>query len=345
MALPRRGAPSLPAGVRPGKPRFRAEEVRALDDAVEGFLLKLQAERNLSPHTVRAYRLDIGQFCDFMRRAGKERFDQVDYRFLRSFLANLNTRGFSRASIARKTSSLRSFFSFLQERGIIRDDPSAVLSSPKLQRRLPRVLSLNEIECSEEKHASLEVYRTSLRDLAMVELLYGSGIRVGELVGLDLGDVDFARREIRVMGKGRKERIVPINQVALEILRSYLEKERPRLLEGVSGTLELVGSGGEPREAADAARAVFINVRGRRISDRGVRRVVERFFRAVGPGRHVTPHTLRHTFATHLLEGGADLRSVQELLGHVDLSTTQIYTHLSKAQLKSIYLKTHPRAR
>ncbi len=341
------GSPFFSAGwLRDSAPRWRGG---ALNVEVEEFILKLEAERNLSPHTVRAYRLDVEQFCEFMRRAGKNRFDQVDYRFLRSYLANLNTRGFSRSSIARKTSSLRGFFAFLREKGSVSDDPTVLLSSPKLQRRLPRVLSLSEIDCSRERHQSLEVYRTSLRDLAMVELLYGTGIRVSELVGLDLDDVDFVRQEVRVLGKGRKERIVPVNRVALDLLRAYIDKERPQLLEGASGHLRAVGpeSGGKSPSGNrdDAGKAVFVNVRGRRISDRGARRAVERFFRAVGPGKHVTPHTLRHTCATHMLEGGADLRSVQELLGHVDLSTTQIYTHLSKAQLKSIYLKTHPRAR
>jgi integrase/recombinase XerC len=155
--------------------------------------------------------------------------------------------------------------------------------------------------------------------------------------------VDFERLEIRVFGKGSKERIVPVNEVALELLQTYLEKERPLLLDTGKRKLSLVDGNGR-EEGDDPLRALFINVRGTRMSDRGARRAVERFFSAIGEGKHVTPHTLRHTFATHLLEGGADLRSVQELLGHVDLSTTQIYTHLSKAQLKSVYFRTHPRA-
>ncbi len=316
-----------------------------MEDLIEEFLLTLQAERNLSPHTVRSYRRDLQQFAEFLRRAGKDDPGQVDHRLLRSFLANLSTRGYSRSSICRKASSLRGFFSFLRERGLITEDPSAALSSPRRQRRLPRVLSPSEMDGCCDRHASLEVYGTSLRDLAIVEVLYGSGIRVGELVSLDLDDVDFRRCEMRVTGKGRKERLVPLNRVALDILLAYLERERPQLLREAGTALRAVEGGGARREVGDAERAVFINARGRRMSDRGVRRAVERFFRDVGSGKHVTPHTLRHTFATHLLEGGADLRSVQELLGHVDLSTTQIYTHLSKAQLKHIYLKTHPRAR
>lgn len=318
-----------------------------MQQALDDYLDFIDGERNLSPHTQRGYRQDLEQFLEFMRRAGKEDLGGVDYRFLRSYLAHLHTRGFSRASIARKTSTLRNFFAFQCERGRLSVNPAAVLGSPKLQRKLPRVVSVQEIDSSGERSA-INIYRTSLRDLAMVEMLYGSGIRVGELVGLDLGDIDFERREIRVFGKGAKERIVPVNEVALELLQTYMEKERPLLLDTGKRNLAVVDGDttgeGERNPLDDAARALFVNVRGTRMSDRAARRSVDKFFASIGQGKHVTPHTLRHTFATHLLEGGADLRSVQELLGHVDLSTTQIYTHLSKAQLKSVYFKTHPRA-
>ncbi len=316
-------------------------------EALEDYLCFIDGERNLSPHTQRGYRQDLEQFLEFAARAGKKDLREVDYRFLRSYLAYLHTRSFSRASIARKTSTLRNFFSFLYQRGKIDSNPAAILASPKQQRKLPRVVSVQDIDRSERENKEREgisIYRTSLRDLAMVEMLYGSGIRVGELVGLDVGDVDFERREVRVFGKGSKERIVPVNDVALELLRTYVEKERPLLLDtGSRRKLSVVGEESTDRWE-DARKAIFINVRGQRMSDRGARRAVEKFFAGIGQGKHVTPHTLRHTFATHLLEGGADLRSVQELLGHVDLSTTQIYTHLSKAQLKSVYFKTHPRA-
>lgn len=330
-----------------------------MQQALDDYLDFINGERNLSPHTQRGYRQDLEQFREFMRRAGKEDLGEVDYRFLRSYLAHLHTRGFSRASIARKTSTLRNFFAFQCERGTIPSNPAAILSSPKLQRKLPRVVSVQEIDRGAERaeraersgeRGSINIYRTSLRDLALVEMLYGSGIRVGELVGLDLEDVDFERSEIRVFGKGAKERIVPASEVALELLQTYIEKERPLLLDAGKRKLSVVDADADTAEgglrdpAEDASRALFVNVRGTRMSDRGARRSVEKFFAAIGQGKHVTPHTLRHTFATHLLEGGADLRSVQELLGHVDLSTTQIYTHLSKAQLKSVYFKTHPRA-
>ena len=205
-------------------------------------------------------------------------------------------------------------------------NPAAVFSSPKLQRKLPRVVSVQEIDHGAERagERAPSTSTISLRDLALVEMLYGSGIRVGELVGLDLGDVDFERREIRVFGKGAKERIVPTSEVALELLQTYIERERLLLLNAGRHKLSVVDSdagaagGGGPDPAKEDARALFINVRGARMSDRGARRSVEKFFAAIGQGKHVTPHTLRHTFATHLLEGGADLRSVQELLGHVD---------------------------
>jgi integrase/recombinase XerC len=307
------------------------------------FARYIDGERNLSPHTLRAYRKDLEQFLEFLHRLGIGSWDEIDYPLLRKYLAHLQTRGFSRASIARKTSTLRSFFVFLQDRGYINHDPAVPLSTIKTGRRLPRVVSLEEIDRSKER-AGLFIYRTSLRDMAVVELLYATGMRVGELADLNVGDVDFSAGEVRVMGKGRKERIIPVNDVALEVLKAYIDRERPVLIERGRKGVNLVGE----RRSGDRGNAgkepLFINVCGRRMSDRGIRRIVEDFFKNTQEGKHVTPHTLRHTFATHLLEGGADLRSVQELLGHVDLSTTQIYTHLGKAKLKSVYFRTHPRA-
>lgn len=296
---------------------------------MEEYLRFLEAERNLSPETLRAYREDLRVFEEFCRRAGAEEPAEVDHRLLRRYLANLQTRGYARSTVARRASSVKGFFRFLTLRGYLRADPSLALSPPRRERRLPRALRLEEIEGAEEKHA-LHVYRTSLRDMAVIELLYATGMRVGELSGLDLEDLDMRRGEVRVLGKGRKERVIPVHDAALQLVGRYLEKERPAL------------AANSPDGAAE--RALFLNLRGGRLSDRGVRRVVERFFRELEGGRRVSPHTLRHSFATHMLQGGADLRTVQELLGHVDLSTTQIYTHLDKGQLKEVFFRTHPRA-
>ena len=294
---------------------------------VEEYLGFLSTERNLSPETLRAYREDLRVLEEFCERAGVKEPREIDHRLLRRYLANLQTRGYARSTVARRSSSVKGFFRFLALRGYLLEDPAMALSPPKGERRLPRVLRLEEIDAAEEKHG-LRVYSTSLRDLAIVEMLYATGMRVGELSGLDLEDLDMRRGEVRVLGKGRKERVIPVHDTALQLVGKYLEKERPILA----------------ANAPAGERALFLNVRGGRLSDRGIRRVVERFFRALEGGRRVSPHTLRHSFATHLLHGGADLRTVQELLGHVDLSTTQIYTHLDKGILKEVFFRTHPRA-
>ncbi len=297
---------------------------------MEGYLRHLGTEHRLSPQTLRAYRSDLESFVDFCRRLGVEEPSRVDHRLLRRYLAHLQTRGYARTTVARKTAAIRSFFRYLAKDGRLRSDPSLALSPPRRDRRLPRVLSLREIEEAERRNG-LHVYRTSLRDLAIVELLYATGMRVSELAGLKVKDLDMRRREVRVLGKGRKERVIPVHDTALQLVSAYMEKERPLLLANRRGE----GPGEEH---------LFLSVRGGMLSDRGVRRVVERFFRHLEGGKRVCPHTLRHTFATHLLQGGADLRTVQELLGHVDLSTTQIYTQLSRRRLKETFFQAHPRA-
>lgn len=299
-------------------------------EALREYLSFLEVERNLSPNTLRAYRNDLELFLEFCRRASVKSVGEVDHRLLRRYLSYLQTRGFSRATVARKTSAVKGFFRFQAQRGYIDGDPSAALTPPRRGRRLPRVLRTTDIDSASSEHG-LHIYRTSLRDMALVELLYATGMRVGELAELDMEDMDFERGEVRVLGKGRKERLIPVHDAAQQLIMAYIERERPALEGNVAGS----GEGRAP---------LFLSVRGGRLSERGVRRVVERFFRILEGGKRVSPHTLRHTFATHLLQGGADLRTVQELLGHVDLSTTQIYTHLSKGQLKEVFFRTHPRA-
>jgi tyrosine recombinase XerC len=299
-------------------------------EETEDFLRFLETERNLSPETLRAYRGDLALFLDFCERAGVEGPEAVSHRLIRRYLANLQSRGYARSTVARRAAAVRGLFRYMVRTGRLEVDPTLCLTLPRRERRLPKVLSLREVESAAARH-SLHIYRTSLRDMALVELLYATGMRVGELAALNLGDIDLKRGEVRVLGKGRKERVIPVHRVAVEMIEAYLTKERHRL----AANTGMVGGKEEP---------LFLSVRGGRLSDRGVRRVVERFYRGLEGGKRVSPHTLRHTFATHMLQGGADLRSVQELLGHVDLSTTQIYTHLSKGRVKEVFFQAHPRA-
>ncbi|MFW6113387.1 MAG: tyrosine recombinase XerC [Actinomycetota bacterium] len=298
--------------------------------ALAEYLRFLDVERNLSSNTLRAYHGDLCNFVEYCERSGKVNPGEIDHRFLRRYLSYLQTRGYSRSTVARRTSAVKGMYRFLVSRGYIEEDPAAVLSPPHRDRRLPRVLRVEDID-EAESGKGLHIYRTSLRDMALVELLYATGMRVGELTGLDLKDVDMKREEVKVTGKGRKERVMPVHETAIQLLEAYIEKERPTLAANAVSNRD----DGDP---------LFLSVRGKRLGDRGARRVVERFFRGLEGGKRISPHTLRHTFATHLLQGGADLRTVQELLGHVDLSTTQIYTHLSKGQLKKVFFQTHPRA-
>ncbi len=299
-------------------------------DTMAEYLRFLEIERNVSPETVRAYRGDLLLFERFCSRAQVADYKDIDHRLLRRYLANLQTRGYSRSTVARRSSAVRGYFRYLVRRGYLESDPASALSPPRRDRRLPRVLRHDEVDEAEARQRK-RLYGTALRDLALVELLYATGMRVGELAALDIKDIDLERGEVRVLGKGRKERVLPVHDAARQLVADYVETERPVLAAGATA-----GEGdGDP---------LFLSVKGGRLSDRGVRRVVERFFRGLEGGKRISPHTLRHTFATHMLQGGADLRTVQELLGHVDLSTTQIYTHLSKGQLKEVFFRTHPRA-
>jgi integrase/recombinase XerC len=302
-----------------------------MEKELEKYMRYLESVRRLSPHTLRSYRTDLEGFVEFCRRGGIVDPRAVDHGVLRHYLSHLQTRGYSRATVARRASAMKGFFDFLCREGIVEKHPAAVLSPPRRERRLPRVLRVEDVD-EALRRQELRVYRTSLRDLALVELLYATGMRVGELVGLKVGDVNMDRGEVRVVGKGRKERRIPVHERALQLIAAYMEKERPLLL----------AAGGQG--AADAEEHVFLNVRGKKLSERGARRIIDKVFQVARGSRKVSPHTLRHSFATHLLQGGADLRVVQELLGHVDLSTTQLYTHLSKDELKKVFFRTHPRA-
>jgi len=288
----------------------------------------LVAERDLTPHTVRAYLGDIAGLLDHCQRAGITEVIDLDLRTLRSWLARMQTTGRSRTTIARRATAARVFTAWLHRTGRLPADPGAALGSPKKHKTLPPVLRADEAAALIRSAADLADDDTpvGLRDVAMLELLYATGIRVGELVGLDVDDVDDERRVVRVFGKGRKERSVPYGTPAGKAIDRWLAAGRPGL--------RVEGSG----------PALFLGVRGRRIDQRAVRELVHRRIADVPGAPDIGPHGLRHTAATHLLEGGADLRSVQELLGHASLATTQLYTHVTTDRLRRAYQQAHPRA-
>ena len=298
-----------------------------MPEVIEGFLKSLRAERNLSPHTCAAYARDLKQMAEWVGRAGITSLEGLDRAWLRRYIAFLGQRGYARRSIARKTSSVRSLLRWAVGRGILGHSPAEGLDTPRLDRPLPKVLKAAEAAVLCEIPPADDP--TGIRDRAILEVLYGSGVRVSELCSLDVDDLDLVAGTIRALGKGSKERMVPLSPPAIERIGTYLGTARP-------GFLERSGAPPEPH-------ALFLNARGGRISARSVRAMLAKYLRAEGRPE-LGPHALRHSFATHLLDGGADLRVVQELLGHESLATTQIYTHVSTERLRAVYERTHPRA-
>jgi tyrosine recombinase XerC len=294
----------------------------SLPRVCESFLLALTAERDLSPHTVAGYRSDLEQFTEWAGRAQVRNLTQVNKKHLRRFISWLSQNRYARRSIARKVSALRSMLQWAVLHDLIDVSPAAGVAAPKLDRPLPKVLKASDAERLVELPPTDEP--TGVRDRALLEVLYGSGLRVSELSGLDVDDLDTRHGAVTVTGKGRKQRRVPLTDPAVEALYAYLDA-RPAFLKKT----------GSP--------ALFLNARGTRLSPRSVRAIVDRYAMSEGMG-HLSPHALRHSFATHLLDGGADLRAVQELLGHENLATTQIYTHVSMERLKAVYEQSHPRA-
>ncbi|MDP9093767.1 MAG: tyrosine recombinase XerC [Actinomycetota bacterium] len=297
----------------------------ALAEAVAAFERHLQLERNRSAHTVRAYTGDVVGFLDHLRRLGGKSVRDIELANLRGWLAIQRNSGVTRTTLARRAASLRTFTAWAFRSDLTTTDPGQLLASPRAHRALPPVLR------SDEAVAVMTADRSDLtpmgrRDRLVVELLYATGMRVSELVGLDVDDIDRARRLVRVLGKGAKERSVPYGLAAERALDDWLRDGRPHLAGDLSGTALLLGA------------------RGRRLDQRAVRTIVHERVRAVAGAPDVGPHGLRHSAATHLLDGGADLRSVQELLGHASLATTQIYTHVSVERLRQAYAQAHPRA-
>ena len=324
-------------------------------EQIEAFLLYLQAERAASPHTVKNYAIDLNQFRAFLRDrklarakpvvsgverpvvSGLERGDdwqaaidpaEINPLTIRAFIAELHRSGIARSSIARKLATLRSFFRYLCREGALQANPAKLVSTPKLPKRLPSYLSVDEVDRLLASQGSQDA--SGLRDRAILELFYASGIRLGELVGLDVHDLDLREGFVKVKGKGNKERIVPVGSKATTALRRYLERRRELIPGRGRGSL--------------VPQALFLNRLGSRLSARGVARILLKYLERCGLGPKITPHGLRHSYATHLLEAGADLRAIQELLGHSRLSTTQRYTHLNLDHLMEVYDKAHPRA-
>ncbi|MDD5270272.1 MAG: tyrosine recombinase XerC [Candidatus Omnitrophica bacterium] len=293
-----------------------------IDRYIEKFIRYLEIERNASKHTLVNYSIDLKSLREFLK---EEPIEKVDYVSLRRYLAHVKEMNLSKVSIARKIASIRSFFKFLFREGIIKNNPASSLSTPKRDKHLPKFLDEKEIVLLLESPGKED--EAGLRDGAILETLYSTGIRVSELVGLNIDTVDQIGGVIKVYGKGKKERIVPIGDRALQAIRDYLKKRR------ASNTKD-----------THAGKALFFNKNGGRLTDRSIRRIINKYITKTSIQQKISPHTLRHSFATHMLDHGADLRSVQELLGHANLSTTQIYTHITTERLKSAYTKAHPRA-
>ncbi|MCM8784352.1 MAG: tyrosine recombinase XerC [Candidatus Omnitrophica bacterium] len=284
---------------------------------IDKFLNYLKIEKNYSEHTLINYTIDLKYFSSFV---GEKPIEEINHLDIRRFLAELKTKNFSKKTVARRVSCLRSFFKFLVREGYIKNNPALGMRAPKLDKKLPLFLTVDEVAKLIE---SAENDLSGLRDRAIMETIYSTGMRISELVGLDVEDIDFIGGAVKVRGKGKKERFVPIGDRALRAIKTYLESRFPVFKEH---------------------KAVFLNNRGRRITVRGVRLILDKYVRRTALREKISPHALRHSFATHLLERGADLRAVQELLGHANLSTTQIYTHVTAERLKAVYEKAHPRA-
>jgi integrase/recombinase XerC len=304
-------------------------------DWVQQFIRYLSAERNASPHTCRSYLTDLKEFVNFLKDTGlhlssdgKMEMEKVDRLTIRRYLSFVHRKN-RKSSIARKISTLRSFFKFLVREHMVSSNPAKAVSTPKVEKLLPGALTVDEAfrlmdlpgllirETSSDRSR-----KKSFRDRAILELLYSSGIRVGELVALNINQLNLDLGIVKVMGKGRKERIVPVGSKAIEAVRAYLEERR----------------------APDEEAPLFLNLRGGRLTARSVDRLIKNYTRQAGIFRKVSPHSLRHTFATHLLDAGADIREIQEMLGHASLSTTQRYTHVSMGKLMEVYDKAHPRS-
>ena len=290
---------------------------------LDEFLAHLAVERGLAQNTLESYRLDLEGFMAYCRQRNLE-LDLPRRDAIMGYLVELKKNGRSPATVSRRLSALKTFCKFLIHEGVREDDPTANLESPRLAQRLPRVLTPEEVDLLLSQPRVGEP--AGVRDKAMLELIYATGIRVSELISLDVDHVNLEQSMVRCLGKGSRERIVPLGRVASDFVSEYLARGRAKLTKG------------------KPCAALFVNQHGRRLTRQGFWKIIKKYARQARIEKDITPHTMRHSFATHLLENGADLRSVQEMLGHADITTTQIYTHVSKARLKEVYRQNHPRA-
>ena len=325
----KRGTPAVSQGASTAQERSTAERGSEL---IDGFIESLHVEKAVSPHTERSYRTDLEAFLRWCDRNGVDPL-RATHRQLRAYLGELDAAQYARSTINRHLSALHGFYGWMSTQGIVESDPSSVLSGPKLSRHLPHVLKQGEMDRLLAVHGPVDVSGepreqtpADVRDQAILELFYACGARISEVAGLNVTDIDFSSQLVRLFGKGSKERIVPLHDLCVATLQSYLRDARPVLL------------------GSKTSERLFISTRGNPMSAAAIRAMFKRTVRAAGLDEQLSPHDMRHTFATDLLEGEADLRSVQEMLGHASLSTTQIYTHLSTARLKDAHSRAHPRA-
>ena len=302
-----------------------------MKEAVDNFLDYLAVEKGFSANTIAAYRNDLHQLASFIEEAAAKRgtippWVAFDRQAMMSYLLELKGRGYAAATVARKVAAVKSFFGFMVAEGMMKENPTEGVASSKVGKSLPKPISISQVHKLLEQPTKSGTSEAK-RDTAMLEMLYATGMRVSELISLDLADLDTDGGYVRCFGKGHKERLIPVHDRAVKAVKDYLDEVRPRLVRG-----------GEEK-------AVFLNRRGERLTRQGVWQILKGYAKSAELGSDITPHTLRHSFATHMLGGGADLRSVQELLGHANISTTQVYTHLTTEHIRRAYQKSHPRAK
>jgi integrase/recombinase XerD len=299
-------------------------------EAIDSFLDYLTVEKGFSPNTIAAYRNDLSQLAVFVEAEAAKRgtippWAAFDRQAMLSYLLELKGRGYAATTVARKVAAVKSFFGFMVAEGTMKENPTEGVASSKVGKSLPKPISIAQVHKLLEQPAKSSTSEAK-RDKAMLELLYATGMRVSELVSLNLPDLDMEGGYVRCFGKGHKERLIPVHARAVQAVKDYLNEVRPRLVKGEE-------------------KAVFLNRRGERLTRQGLWQILKGYAKAAELGTDITPHTLRHSFATHMLGGGADLRSVQELLGHANISTTQVYTHLTTEHVRRAYQKSHPRAK
>ncbi|QNO16197.1 site-specific tyrosine recombinase XerD [Alkalicella caledoniensis] len=295
-----------------------------MENLLSDYLTYLRVERGLAENTVLSYERDLKKFISFAKKSGFTSIESIQRQQIITYLLKLQGENMAPSSVTRNLASIRSFFSYLNIENLTKNDPSSDLDSPKLSKKLPKVITIDEVEDLLQQPDETDKF--GIRDRAMLEILYATGLRVSELISLDVDDVNLELGFLRCIGKGSKERIVPLGKIAISYLKIYLDNTRNKLVK----TIE--------------QKSLFVNFHGRRLTRQGFWKIVKKYANQAGIKSEITPHTLRHSFATHLLENGADLRSVQEMLGHADISTTQIYTHVTQKKLQKVHKEFHPRA-